>query len=76
MSIEGAPVQYLTVTPTDDLRFSATLLRIATSHVGAWGTRERNPGEPPRTFILFAWGLGLDVLEPLAVIDTAMGYVP
>jgi len=71
----AAPIPYTTVHPVDDVMHArAILLRVSTSNIAAWGTRQRNPGEPPRSYVLLASGQAFDVDEDLADLDAAMGY--
>ena len=71
--VQAAPVPYATIHPTDDL-YHANLLRLNTSLIAAWGTRQRLPGEDPRTYVIMNWGGAIDVTETLAQIDALMGY--
>jgi len=72
---QSAPVPYTTVHPVDDLlQARAVLLRVSTSNIAAWGTRTRNPGEPPRAYVILTSGQAMDVSEDLATLDAAMGY--
>jgi len=68
----AAPVPYLTLHPREP---NYEIARLATAHVGGWGTYYRNPGEPIRTFVVTIWGQMFDAAETLAEIDAAMGFV-
>jgi hypothetical protein len=70
----GQPLMYMNLHPLAPM--SDYELRIATQHIGAWGSRVRNPGEPPRSFVATIWGEYFDAAETLAELDAIMGYSP
>ena len=72
-AVQNAPVPYANLTPVDD-KWNASVLRIATNYIVAWGERQRIQKEPARTFIITNWGGAMDVGESLAEIDAIMGY--